>query len=57
LGLVDRDISCIASLLIHTDFESIRTLLKTKYAWESRELVWCQDQTVYDSVALALIAA
>jgi hypothetical protein len=30
LSLVDRDASVMASLLIHTDLKSIRTLLKTK---------------------------
>jgi hypothetical protein len=47
----------MASLFIHTDLESVRMLLKTKYARESRDLVWRQDQTVYDSVALTPIAA
>jgi len=47
----------MASLLIHTDLESVRTLLKAKYTWKSRDLVWCQHETVYNSVALALITA
>jgi len=47
----------MASLLIHTNLKSIRMLLKTKEARESRELVWCQNQTVYDSIALTLITA
>jgi hypothetical protein len=57
LSLVDRDTGCIASLFIHTDLEPVRMLLETKDTRESRDLVWCQDQTVYNSVALALITA
>jgi len=47
----------MTSLLIHTDLESVRTLLKTKYARESRDLVRRQNQTIYDAITLALIAA
>jgi hypothetical protein len=57
LRLVDRDPSVMASLLIHTNLESVRTLFKTKDTRESRDLVWRQDQTVYNSVALTLITA
>ena len=57
LRLVDRDPRVMASLHIHTNLETVKTLLKTKDARESRNLVWCQDQTVYESVALTLITA